>query len=205
MDRYVHAARTKTRGLTRRNARRHVRPLIPARAPNPQEYGILPADASRWQSQSGAHLEHIASVSRRVSRCYNPSPLRGDSIVWQKLLWLAVAGVLGTLARYGLGGLVQRISGGEFPWGTVVVNLAGSFAFGVVWSLSQERMLISPEVRIIILVGFMGAFTTFSTFMFETSQLLRDGQWLLAMGNLLLQNVIGVVCLFAGLAVGRLV
>lgn len=120
-----------------------------------------------------------------------------------KLTYIALAGAMGTLARYGLGGLVQRFLPAAFPWGTLTVNLVGSFAFGLVWGLAVERGLISGEARLIILVGFMGAFTTFSTFMFETGQFMRDSQWLLAAGNLLAQNLLGLVALFLGWALAR--
>jgi fluoride exporter len=120
-----------------------------------------------------------------------------------KLAWLAAAGALGTLARYGVGGVVQRALGGAFPWGTLVVNAVGCLLFGLVWALAEERMVISGETRAILLVGFMGAFTTFSTFAFETSAMLRDAEWSFALANLLSQNVLGIVCFFAGLALGR--
>jgi fluoride exporter len=120
-----------------------------------------------------------------------------------RLLGLAALGALGTLARYGLGGLVQRHAGTGFPWGTLVVNSAGCFAFGIVWSIAAERSLLRGEARTIILIGFFGAFTTFSSFAFETTQMLRDGQWGRAIANVGLQNVIGLVLLMAGAAIGR--
>jgi CrcB protein len=122
----------------------------------------------------------------------------------RKLLALAVAGTLGTLARYGLGGLVQRLHESAFPWGTLVVNALGCFLFGVVWALAEERLVISGETRLVLLVGFMGAFTTFSTYAFETSAMLRDAEWLLAASNLLAHNVLGIACFFVGVALGRL-
>lgn len=122
-----------------------------------------------------------------------------------KLILLALAGSIGTLARYFLGGAVQRLSGGVFPWGTFAVNMTGTLLFGLVWSVAEDRLVISGEARAIILVGFMGAFTTFSSFMFETGELLRDSQWALAFGNIALQNLTGVVCLFIGLALGRFI
>ncbi|HBG47196.1 MAG TPA: chromosome condensation protein CrcB [Deltaproteobacteria bacterium] len=121
-----------------------------------------------------------------------------------KLVLIAAAGAAGTLARYFLGGLVQRLYGGAFPWGTFAVNMTGTFLFGVVWALAEERLVISGEARAIVLVGFMGAFTTFSTFIFETGELLRDSQWALAIGNLAIQNITGVIFLILGLAIGRL-
>jgi fluoride exporter len=122
-----------------------------------------------------------------------------------KLLALCIAGALGTLARYGLQGLVQRWTGGSFPWGTLAVNALGCLAFGVVWSVASERQLIGPQMRTLLLVGFMGAFTTFSSFVFETAQLGRGGQWLLAGANLGLELMLGAVALFAGIALGRLI
>lgn len=115
-----------------------------------------------------------------------------------------MAGVLGTLARYWFGGFVQRAYGGVFPWGTYAVNMAGCFLFGVVWTMAEERLLISGEARTIILIGFMGAFTTFSSFIFETDRLLKDSQWALAAGNIALQNVSGIAFLMLGIALSRL-
>ena len=120
-----------------------------------------------------------------------------------KLAWLAVLGAAGTLARYGLGGFVQRLHGGAFPWGTLAVNALGCFLFGLVWTLAEERLVISGETRTIVLLGFMGAFTTFSTFAFETGAMLRDTEWLLAAGNLLAQNGLGLGFFFLGAALGR--
>lgn len=122
-----------------------------------------------------------------------------------KLILIGAAGAAGTLARYMLGGLVQKLYGGAFPWGTFAVNMTGTFLFGLVWGLAESRLVIGSDTRAVILVGFMGAFTTFSTFMFETGELLRDSQWALAAGNIALQNIIGVIFLILGLAAGRLV
>ena len=120
-----------------------------------------------------------------------------------KLAWLAFAGTLGTLARYGLSGLVQRLHESSFPFGTLVVNTLGCFAFGTVWTLAEERLIIGGETRAILLIGFMGAFTTFSTYAFETSAMLRDAEWALAATNALSQNVLGVAAFFLGVALGR--
>ncbi len=121
-----------------------------------------------------------------------------------KLVALALAGALGTLSRYALGGIVQRICGGSFPWGTLAVNSLGCFLFGLAWMLAEERVRISPETRFVILVGFMGAFTTFSTLVFETEALMRDSEWLLAIGNYLGNTVLGIVFLLLGMALGKL-
>lgn len=85
-----------------------------------------------------------------------------------KLFALAAAGAAGTLARYGLSGWVQRLVRETFPWGTLAVNLAGCLAIGVVMGLVRERQLLSPEARTVLVVGFLGGFTTFSAFGYET-------------------------------------
>jgi CrcB protein len=125
--------------------------------------------------------------------------------VWQKLLCLAVAGAAGALARYGLAGLVQRAAGGTFPWGTLAVNVTGCFAAGLLWALFEDRVSISGELRVVILVGFMGAFTTFSALILETGELVRVAEWRMAAANLVLHNGIGLGVFFAGTALGRLV
>jgi len=122
----------------------------------------------------------------------------------QKLLLLFLAGGAGTLTRYGLDGLVQRLSGAtSFPWGIAAVNLVGCFLFGLVSAMAAERGLISTEARIILLVGFMGAFTTFSTLIGETGGFLGDGQWFYAAANFALQNAGGLILYFLGSAAGR--
>ncbi len=120
-----------------------------------------------------------------------------------KLLWLGIAGGLGALARYGLSTVVQRTSGAVFPWGTLVVNVLGAFVFGLIWSLVENRLVMSVEMRVILLTGFLGGFTTFSSFMFETAALMTDGQWGLAALNLGGQVMAGLVAVFLGLAIGR--
>lgn len=121
----------------------------------------------------------------------------------KELLWLAAAGAAGTLSRFGLSGLVQWVAGAKFPWGTLAVNVLGCFFFGLIWMLSEERLVLRGQYRFILLVGFMGAFTTFSTFAFETSSYLRDWQWPSACWNLLANNVVCIFAVFCGFAVGR--
>lgn len=120
-----------------------------------------------------------------------------------KLLLLFVAGGLGTLARYGLSGLVQRLSSPSFPWGTAVVNLLGCLLFGLLWALALDRGWIHHALRPILFVGFLGGFTTFSSLAFETYGLARDAEWLAASLNLFGQGVLGLGCVWAGLTIGR--
>jgi CrcB protein len=124
--------------------------------------------------------------------------------VIEKLLWMGLAGACGTFARHGLAGAVQRACGGGFPCGTLAVNVLGCFLFGFVWSVAEVRLPLSPEARTVVFVGFMGAFTTFSSFAFETAELLRAAQWTTAAANVLAQNAVGLLGLFIGLHAGRL-
>ncbi len=121
----------------------------------------------------------------------------------QKITLLFVAGGIGCLARYGLAGFVQRLYGGEFPLGTLIVNLLGCLLFGFVWTLADDRLVISGETRFIILTGFMGSFTTFSTFAFESNVLMRDSEWLYFSGNLLLHMVVGLLAINLGMVLAR--
>lgn len=120
-----------------------------------------------------------------------------------RLLLLALAGCCGTLARYWLSGLVHDRLGSAFPWGTAVVNLLGCILFGLLWVVADERGLMRPEARLIILVGFMGSFTTFSSLIFETAELARGSRWALAACNIAGQNLLGLAAFVLGTIIGR--
>ena len=92
-----------------------------------------------------------------------------------RLFLIAVFGAIGTLARYGLQGAVQTAAG--FPYGTLLVNLLGCFFLGLIGQFTLNRMVISPEMRVAIAVGFFGGFTTFSSFGWETAKMLEGGAW----------------------------
>jgi len=125
--------------------------------------------------------------------------------MWQKFVYLGLAGAAGTITRYWLSGVVQRNVTTAFPLGTAVVNIIGCLLFGLLWAFVENRLSFTPQMRMIIFVGFFGAFTTFSSFVFETGQLLDESQWLWAAGNVLFQNVIGLTCILTGLALGKLI
>lgn len=122
-----------------------------------------------------------------------------------KFALLVLAGAAGTIVRYGAAGIVQRFYGTSFPWGTMVVNLAGCFIAGFLWILFENRWPVSGETRTVILVGFIGAFTTFSAFILETGELIRSSEWMHALANLTMQNVLGLLALFVGMALARTV
>ncbi len=115
------------------------------------------------------------------------------------LAYVALGGALGALARYGISGWVYDRMGESFPWGTLVVNLVGCLALGLVIRWLQVSA-VSPEVRPFLTIGVLGAFTTFSTFSYETVALLQEGQWLRAglyMGG---SVVLGLIAMVAGMA-----
>jgi len=115
---------------------------------------------------------------------------------------LGLAGAAGALSRYFLASFIQRFGGEQFPWGTLTVNAIGCLLFGLVWTLAED-LVISGQTRFIILTGFMGSFTTFSTFAFETQQLLRESEWLAAGFNVVGQNIVGLAAVFLGITLGR--
>ena len=116
----------------------------------------------------------------------------------EKLLVVGAGGFLGAIARYGLSGWAQRLVSGSFPLGTLVVNLVGCFGIGVVMSLVQERQLFTPQVRLLLMTGFLGALTTFSTFGYETLELLRGGETRWAVVSVGLNVVLGIAAVAVG-------
>src|ERR1035441_9941093 len=98
-------------------------------------------------------------------------------------LAIMVAGAFGALARYALQALIDPRSSG-LPWGTFIVNVSGSFLLGLVFTITTERLSVEPWLRTALTVGFLGAYTTFSTLAFETVRLIDGGEWLAAFGNM---------------------
>jgi len=116
-----------------------------------------------------------------------------------RLLLIAVFGAVGTLARYGLQGLVQVKMGSTFPYGTLAINLTGCFFLGLIGQFTLNRMVISPELRMAIAVGFFGGYTTFSSFGWETAKMLEAGEWLWATAYVASSVVLGLFLTVAGI------
>ena len=115
-----------------------------------------------------------------------------------EILFIALGGALGALARYGLASWVQNLShSGEFPWGTLSVNLIGAFLIGIIWAIA-ERFAIPLYARQFMFAGLLGAFTTFSTFCLENFNLFRVGDWKFALINIGVSNVFGLVLIAVG-------
>jgi fluoride exporter len=120
-----------------------------------------------------------------------------------KLIALAAAGALGTLARYWLTGFVHRYGRATFPSGTLAVNIVGCFLIGLVMCLVREHQAFGPEARVIIVVGLLGGFTTFSAFGYETFELCRGGELILAALNIIGNVLVGLLAVWLGAVAGR--
>ncbi|HJZ63747.1 MAG TPA: fluoride efflux transporter CrcB [Candidatus Acidoferrum sp.] len=116
-----------------------------------------------------------------------------------KIFLIAFFGAIGTLARYGLQGVVQIRMGGTFPYGTLLINLTGCFLLGLIGQFTLNRMVISPDWRIAIAVGFFGGYTTFSSFGWETARMLEEGEWLRASTYVSASVVAGIFLSIAGI------
>ena len=117
-------------------------------------------------------------------------------------VYIAFGGALGAAFRYGIAGIVQNMIPGSFPWGTLCVNTIGSLVIGLFWGLS-ELTYVPSAVRLLFAVGFLGSFTTFSTFSLETFNLLRDRETLLGLMNIGLNNLLAILFVFAGYFLSR--
>jgi fluoride exporter len=120
-----------------------------------------------------------------------------------KYFILCLAGAAGTLSRFWVGDFVQRLAGESFPLGNFIVNLSGCLLFGLVYAVVENRSGLPGDMRLYALTGFMGAYTTFSSYMFESVALLQNGQWLAGTVNIAGQTLLGIGCIIAGLAIGR--
>ncbi|OGQ07392.1 MAG: hypothetical protein A3G32_05345 [Deltaproteobacteria bacterium RIFCSPLOWO2_12_FULL_40_28] len=118
---------------------------------------------------------------------------------------LALMGAAGTIARYILGGWAHQIFGSQFPFGTFIVNASGCLAIGFLGTLADERSFFSSELRLAVMLGFLGAFTTYSSFAYETWAMFRDGEFLFATLNIFGSFVICFVGLFLGVLLARLI
>jgi CrcB protein len=121
-----------------------------------------------------------------------------------KYLVVGFGGFLGAIARFWLGGYIGDKMGTRFPYGTIVINCSGSFLIGFIVTVLAERTHWSPNWRYLIPIGFIGAYTTFSTFEYETFRVLQDGELLLAFLNVVVSVVVGFLAVWLGVIAGRL-
>lgn len=120
--------------------------------------------------------------------------------------WLLVmaGGSLGAASRYGIGLLTARLWGTGFPYGTLVVNMLGCFIIGLLFALADRSRLLTPDVRLLLITGYLGALTTFSSFSVETVNAARAGLTLQSVTNILINNIGGLTLTYLGLRLGSL-
>ncbi|MDD5129290.1 MAG: fluoride efflux transporter CrcB [Candidatus Omnitrophica bacterium] len=122
-----------------------------------------------------------------------------------KFVNLVIGGAAGTVARYLLGGAVYRFMGTNFPYGTLVVNISGCFILGILAAFSDKKFMLNPDARLLLMIGFCGAFTTFSTLIFETDSLVRNGQMIRAFGNVFASIILGFLLFRVGTFIGEII
>jgi CrcB protein len=120
-----------------------------------------------------------------------------------KFLNLVIGGTAGTVARYLLGGAVYRLLGTSFPYGTLVVNVSGCFILGILATLADKKFILGPDAKVLLMIGFCGAFTTFSTLIFESDNLLKNGQAVRAFTNILVSVILGFILFRIGGLLGE--
>ena len=119
------------------------------------------------------------------------------------LALIALGGAGGAVSRYLVDTLVSERVGAEFPWGTFVVNMTGSFVLGVLFALAVERDVLPSDIRLPVMTGFVSAYTTFSTLMLETWRLAETGSTVAAVANIVGSVAVGLTVMAGGLVVGR--
>lgn len=122
-----------------------------------------------------------------------------------KLFLIGLAGFIGTLSRYWMSGVIAKRYGETFPMGTLVVNLVGCFLVGLLFYLLEERFLVNQTARTVVLIGFLGGFTTFSSFGLQTFTLLQDREFGFAILNVTASNVVGLLMVWAGYTLAKIV
>ena len=148
---------------------------------------------------SGAGRDARATERGRYARHVSSHGARLTPAMAANVLAVALAGTFGALGRYGVSALIHN-AGWHAPWPTFAVNVLGCLLFGVAFAVLDARTQWDPTIRLAVLTGFLGAFTTFSTFAFDNAALVREGQYGLAALNIAGQNALGIAALFAGLA-----
>jgi CrcB protein len=126
-----------------------------------------------------------------------------DRVFYVNVLFIAIGGAIGSVGRHLLAWLVLRMTDSVFPFGIFLVNVLGCAIFGVIVGAAERRVSLSLDARAFLLTGVLGGFTTFSTYAFNSVSLMRDGQWSLALLNMMGQMVLGVAALWGGMLLVR--
>jgi CrcB protein len=118
-------------------------------------------------------------------------------------LWICLGAVFGASARYFVSRWAARLISADFPYGTLVINLTGSFILGLFLIWTTERVLADPRWRLVIAIGFCGSYTTFSSYAFETIAYFEQGHWVLFWANIFSNNILCLLAVIAGAALAR--
>ena len=121
-----------------------------------------------------------------------------------KVLWISIGAVLGANLRYWVSDWAAQRFGSSFPYGTLLINLTGSFLLGLIVSMALENFMIDPRLRLLLIIGFLGSYTTFSTFAYESVALISQGQWGLGLFNLLGSSILGALFAILGIWLGKI-
>jgi CrcB protein len=119
-------------------------------------------------------------------------------------LAISLGAIFGANARYWMSRSALRLLGPVFPYGTLAINVLGSFILGFFMAWTTQRVMADPRWRLFVAVGFCGGFTTFSSYAFESMALIEQGQWTLAATNIVSNNVLSLIAVIAGMALARL-
>lgn len=124
-------------------------------------------------------------------------------MAFHEYLWVSLGGIVGACARYFLSRFAARIAGSSFPWGTLFINLTGSFILGLFLVYTTERAFVDPRWRLMIAIGFCGAYTTFSSYAYESMVYFEQGHWALFAGNVLANNLLCLAAVLGAAAIAR--
>lgn len=119
------------------------------------------------------------------------------------VIWIGIGGFLGANARYWLGTLVNRWFGTGFPWATGLVNISGALLIGIIATLFADRAIENESLRLFLIVGLLGGYTTFSSYTWEVMSLMQEDRWLPAIAYLVASNLLGILACVAGVMIAR--
>lgn len=120
-----------------------------------------------------------------------------------EMFWIGLGGALGANLRYAIGKLVAPHWGTGFPWGTGLVNVTGAFLIGIIATILAGKLELHPTWRLLLVVGTLGGYTTFSSFALETTALIQDGRWAAALSYVIGSNLLGILACFLGIWLAR--
>lgn len=123
----------------------------------------------------------------------------------EKFIWISAGAIAGANLRYWVGDWAAVRWGSNFPFGTLIINLSGSFVLGLIMAMITDHYVMDPRLRLALTIGFLGSYTTFSTYTYESISLLQQGQGWLALFNLIGSSLLGGVFAFVGIWVGKMI